>query len=61
VIKMISESFDFLTFGIWESICQRLLLSVSPTLSGKRFRVPETERKTEDQARRRNELRDLRK
>jgi hypothetical protein len=42
VIQMISESFDFLTFGIWESICQRLLLSVSPILSGKRFRVPET-------------------
>jgi hypothetical protein len=51
-IEMISESFHFLSFGIWESICQRLLLSVSASLSGKRFRGSQSNVKTaEGQAR----------
>jgi Ras-related protein Rab-4B len=48
-IEMISESFNFLTIGIWESICQRLLLSVSPSLSKKRFRENESEMRKENQ------------
>jgi hypothetical protein len=61
VIEMISESFDFLTFGIWESICQRLLLSVPPILSGKRFQESKSEMRREGEGRRPVYFLDLRK
>jgi hypothetical protein len=38
--NFLSASFDFLTFGIWEKVGQRLILPVTPPPKGRRFALP---------------------